>query len=87
LQYQTIKKIIIMTTQNINSLVAELSNDQVSELLYALCRSGKCIIPQYFDFDTIKEIKGDISNQEILDIQLSVEQKDSLMENIYGEIW
>lgn len=73
-----------MTTQDIKNL----TDEQVSDLLYALCRSGKAIIPQYYTASHINEIKGrKLSQEEILEIQLDVEQNDPLMEEIFGNIF
>jgi len=73
-----------MTTQDIKNL----TDEQVSDLLYALCRSGKAIIPQYYTQSHINEIKGrELSQEEVLEIQLEVEQNDSLMEEIFGNIF
>jgi hypothetical protein len=37
-------------------LVNNLTEQQVSELLYALCRSGKVIIPNYYTKSTINNM-------------------------------
>jgi hypothetical protein len=68
--------------------IMKLTDEQVSNLLYALCRSGKVVIPQYYTQSNINEIKGkEVSEKEILDIQFEVEQNDSLMEEIFGNIF
>jgi hypothetical protein len=68
--------------------IMKLTDEQVSDLLYALCRSGKVVIPQYYTQSNINEIKGrEVSEKEILDIQFEVEQNDSLMEEIFGNIF
>ncbi len=68
--------------------IKNLTDEQVSDLLYALCRSGKAVIPQYYTQSHINEIKGrELSEQEILNIQLDVEQNDPLMEEIFGNVF
>ncbi len=68
--------------------IMKLTDEQVSNLLYALCRSGKVIIPQYYTQSHINEIKGrKVNEQEILDIQFNVEQNDPLLEEIFGNIF
>ena len=42
-----------------NKLVESLSSEDISSLMFSLCRSGKVIIPQFFTDKNMETISGD----------------------------
>ena len=75
-----------MKTQDIQNL----TEDQLKELMYNICRSGRVIIPQYYRGEHVKNFTGkDPSTDDMLVIQSSFESDWSTheyLDNAIGEI-
>ena len=67
--------------RDFSELVGGLSNEEVSSLLYSLCRSGKVIIPQFYTTDNVGSIIGKTPSVEVMNIaQESYEYDDELID-------
>lgn len=72
-----------MTTQDIQ----KLSDQQLQDLLYAICRSGKVVIPQYFLTQHIKNLTGlDATNDLMLQVQENFEFDFDLHEMVEEKV-
>jgi hypothetical protein len=63
-----------MTTQDI----ANLSEQQLSNLMYSICRSGRVIIPNFYRVETVKNMfknceEFDINKLDMFQLQRDVE--------------
>lgn len=63
-----------MKTQDI----ANLSEQQLSDLMYAICRSGRVIIPNFYRVETVKNMfknceEFDINKLDMFQLQRDVE--------------
>jgi len=61
-----------MKAQDIN----QLSEQQLKDLMYAICRSGRVVIPQYYFADHIKNFTGSQPTEDDMSLIQSVFESD-----------
>lgn len=72
-----------MTSQDIKNL----TENELNELMYAICRSGKIIVPQFFNRDHIKNLTGmEPTNELMIQIQDNFQCDWDLMEIIEEKV-
>ena len=72
-----------MTTEDIKNL----TENELKDLMYAICRSGRVIIPQFFRRDHIKNLTGmEPTNDLMFQIQENFECDWDLMEIIEEKV-
>jgi hypothetical protein len=70
-----------------NKLVEGLSSEDISSLMFSLCRSGKVVIPQFFTSENIETITGDTPSIElIVQIQKDFECDDNFIDMVNEKI-
>jgi len=73
LNYICIIKLIIM-----KDFVENLTQEQIKELMFQLCRSGKVVIPQYYTKEHLLVLtqEENLSEEQIIEIQREMEIED-----------
>ena len=67
--------------------IQKLTEKELTDLLYAICRSGKVVIPQYFLTQHIKNLtRLDATNDLVLQIQENFEFDYDLQEIIEEKV-